>query len=73
MTCEEAVKKLHEFLDHELDHATAEQVGKHLDLCKMCCDSMEFEKSLKKLVHDCCCLHKAPNFLREKILGCISE
>jgi anti-sigma factor (TIGR02949 family) len=72
MTCEEAVHKLHEYLDHELDHVTADQVERHLEICKTCCDHMEFEKHMKKLVHQCCCEQKAPTFLREKIIDKLS-
>jgi len=68
MTCEEAVKKLHEYLDHELDRATVEQVDKHLDICRACCDQMEFEKQMKRLVQDSCCQQKAPVFLKRKII-----
>jgi mycothiol system anti-sigma-R factor len=68
MTCEEAIKKLYEYLDHELDHATSDQVEKHIDICKICCDQLEFEKRMKKIVHESCCGHKAPPILKEKIL-----
>ena len=73
MTCEEAVRKLHEYLDHELDHASAEQVEKHLEICRTCCDHMEFEKHMKKLIHQCCCRQKAPAFLRDKIIDTLSS
>ena len=68
MTCKEAVNRLHEYLDNELDNATAEQIRKHLDLCRLCCDQFEFEKNMKDLVHKCCSQGKAPILLREKIL-----
>lgn len=73
MTCEEAVRKLHEYLDHELDHASAEQVEKHLEICRTCCDHMEFEKHMKKLIHQVCCQQKAPAFLRDKIMNTLSS
>lgn len=68
MTCKEAVNKLHEYLDNELDNVTTEQIKKHLDLCRLCCDHFEFEKTLKDLVHKCCSSAKAPDILKEKIL-----
>lgn len=45
--CEEAIKKLLEYLDNELgnhDHAVME---KHLHTCRSCYSRMEFEKKLK--------------------------
>ena len=69
MTCREAVKKLHEYLDRELDNASTEQIKKHLELCRLCCDHLEFEKTMKELVNKCCAGAKAPNLLKEKILN----
>jgi mycothiol system anti-sigma-R factor len=69
MTCEEAVKRLQEYIDKELDRASAEQVEKHLDLCRICCDHMEFEKNMKSLVQESCFQAKAPQFLMQKILN----
>lgn len=69
MTCEEAVKKLQEYIDKELDRASSEQLDKHLELCRICCDHMEFEKSMKKLVHESCFEARAPEFLKQKIMN----
>ncbi|UCE67133.1 MAG: mycothiol system anti-sigma-R factor [Candidatus Zixiibacteriota bacterium] len=68
MTCQEAVNKLYEYIDSELDRATTEKIKKHLDLCRLCCDQFEFEKTMKELVHKCCDAAKAPDVLKEKIL-----
>jgi mycothiol system anti-sigma-R factor len=67
MTCKEAVARLHEYLDQELDNATHKQIQKHLDLCRLCCDQFEFEKAMKGLVQNCCSESKAPAILRNKI------
>jgi mycothiol system anti-sigma-R factor len=67
MTCKEAVEKLHDYLDNELDHASTGQIKKHLDICRRCCDQLEFEKTMKELVQGCCTQSKAPSILREKI------
>lgn len=72
MTCKEAVSRLNEYLDNELDNVTAEQIKKHLDLCRLCCDQFEFEKTMKDLVHKCCSEAKAPNLLKEKILDSLN-
>jgi mycothiol system anti-sigma-R factor len=67
MTCEEAVNKLYEYLDHELDQTTVEQLDKHLDICKSCCDRFELEKRVKSLIQEKCIDQKAPQFLKDKI------
>lgn len=73
MTCQEAVKRLYDYLDQELDNATSVQIEKHLELCRLCCDSFEFEKSMKKLVQDNCTGGKAPGILRDKILELLNK
>lgn len=69
MTCREAVDKLYEYLDNELDNVSSAQIKKHLDLCRLCCDHFEFEKTMKDLVHKCCQESKAPEILKDKIIG----
>ena len=68
MTCQEAVSKLYEYLDKELDQITASKVEKHLRLCRLCCDNYELEKSMKKLLRESCVDEKAPPFLKDKIV-----
>ncbi len=67
MTCEEAIGKLYEYLDHELDQATVEQLDRHLDICKSCCDHFEFEKRVRSIIQEKCFDQKAPQFLKDKI------
>ncbi|HEY3328520.1 MAG TPA: zf-HC2 domain-containing protein [Capsulimonadaceae bacterium] len=45
-SCEEAVKRLNDYLDHELDPAERDDVVKHLKLCKPCLERFSFEQSL---------------------------
>jgi mycothiol system anti-sigma-R factor len=67
MTCEEAVRKLYEYLDKELDKTATKQLDKHLELCKSCCDHFEFERKIKTLIQEKCVDAKAPQFLKNKI------
>lgn len=45
--CEDALRVLAAFLDHELDDATGEQLERHLETCRSCWSRSEFEKRLK--------------------------
>ena len=48
--CEQAIKQIFEFIDHELgdgEHALLEQ---HLRTCKSCFSRMEFERMLKQKI-----------------------
>ncbi len=47
INCEEALKHLFEYLDHELDAEHHAQVEKHLRTCRACFSRAEFEKRLK--------------------------
>jgi anti-sigma factor (TIGR02949 family) len=48
MGCEQALKRLVEFVDHELPESEHEGVEQHLRICRNCCSRMEFESRLKE-------------------------
>ena len=47
LNCEEALRLLAAFLDHELDGDDREGVERHLDACRSCFSRAEFERRLK--------------------------
>jgi len=46
--CEQALKRLVEFVDHELSDSEHDGVEQHLRICRNCCSRMEFERRLKE-------------------------
>ena len=48
MGCEQALKHLLEFIDHELSDSEHDSVEQHLRICRNCCSRMEFERRLKE-------------------------
>ena len=46
-TCEEALKLLAAYIDHELGSNEHLAVEEHLKLCRSCCSRAEFEQHLK--------------------------
>jgi mycothiol system anti-sigma-R factor len=50
--CDEALERLYEYLDSELDQATSEGIRAHLDDCGYCSGSFDFEKRLKLVVKE---------------------
>jgi anti-sigma factor (TIGR02949 family) len=46
--CELALKRLLEFIDHELSDSEHDSVERHLRTCRGCCSRMEFESRLKQ-------------------------
>ena len=72
-SCEEAVKRLNEYLDHQLSDAERVVVLKHLEICRPCLRRFSFEQTLvislrQKVQHLC-----APSTLREKLHGLLRE
>lgn len=51
--CGDAQDQIYQYLDAELDEATAASVRGHLDDCEGCNDSFDFERRLKSLVRQC--------------------
>jgi anti-sigma factor RsiW len=45
--CEEALRLLATYLDHELDQGDEVAVSRHLETCRSCFSRLEFEKRLK--------------------------
>ncbi len=48
--CEQALRQIFEFIDHELDERRQEAMSQHLHTCKSCFSRMEFEQRLKEKV-----------------------
>jgi anti-sigma factor (TIGR02949 family) len=46
--CEQALKRLLEYIDGELPDSEHDSVERHLRTCRGCCSRMEFESRLKQ-------------------------
>ena len=66
-SCEEAVKRLNEYLDHEMSGAERDVVLKHLEICRPCLRRFTFEKTLVLSLRQKVTLLCAPVALREKL------
>ena len=65
--CEEAARRLHGFLDKELNEAEIIEVQGHLNSCEECQSKFRFEASFKKVVMRRSSEQMAPTSLRKKI------
>ena len=72
MECEEAVARLLEYLDGELEEADRSRVERHLETCRGCFDRSEFERRLRELVAETGSA-PAPESLRLRIRGLIER
>lgn len=46
--CEQAIRQIFEFIDHELSDGEQALLEQHLRTCKSCFSRMEFERMLKQ-------------------------
>ncbi|HEY9292408.1 MAG TPA: mycothiol system anti-sigma-R factor [Microlunatus sp.] len=70
--CANALSRLYEFLDRELEAADADEIRHHLAACEPCLDTFDAEEALKKLVRRGCSGEAAPEHLRAKVLSVIA-
>lgn len=45
--CKEAVKRLWEYVDRNLERRRAEELEQHLGLCRHCCGELEFAQQVR--------------------------
>lgn len=50
ITCGEACRHLHAYVDGVLDEEDRRRIDEHLDTCRRCCDRFEFERRQKALL-----------------------
>lgn len=70
--CEHMLDRVYQFLDHELDTASSDEIREHLAACEPCLDRFDVEQAVKALVSRCCGGDKAPTELRTKVLTRLS-
>jgi anti-sigma factor (TIGR02949 family) len=72
-TCEEAFRRLDDYLDRELSAEEATLVKEHLEICVGCAREFNFESSLLRGVRDKLRQIELPPSLQARILGVLEE
>jgi mycothiol system anti-sigma-R factor len=72
-TCGDALSRVYDYLDQEIDTAMAQAIAGHLQACPPCAEQYRLEQMVKALVHRTCCEERAPEDLRVRIVARISE
>ena len=72
-SCEEAVKRLNEYLDHEMTPEERVVVLKHLEICRPCLKRFSFEQTLVVSLRQKITVLCIPSALREKLHGLLHE
>ena len=70
--CEQAVKRLTEYLSHELSAEEQTRVEQHLRECRGCFEMFSFEEQLLEIVRERAAETCAPANLRNRILALVN-
>ena len=68
ITCMEALEKLYEYLDGEMEGVSGEQVSKHLEICKSCFPHLQLEKSFREAVRRVQAGEVCPEEVKQKVM-----
>jgi len=72
-SCEEAVKRLNDYLDHEMTDTERVVVLKHLEICRPCLRRFTFEQTLVLSLRQKVGLLCVPPTVREKLSALLRE
>lgn len=67
LSCEEALTRVYEYLDGELDSGEHDAVGRHLEKCRNCYPHFDFERLFLDYIHELGAGEKAKPGLEERV------
>lgn len=73
LSCPEVLDRLFEYLDGELESATAEQVRAHLEKCRRCYPRLQFERSFMEALSRARAGEEPPLDLRNRVVDVLRE
>ncbi len=71
LDCRDALDRLYEYIDDEVDSADHDVIAHHLEECGPCLAEFDLEVLVKVVVARSCCDH-APSKLRDRVISEIS-
>lgn len=71
--CEEALMRVHEFLDGELDGLSEAEVEAHFEACDRCYPHLRLERCFRRAVRRAASGESAPPELKARIAKLVSE
>lgn len=72
ISCEEALRLVHDFIDGELEDVSRVEVEAHFEVCARCYPHLKLERSFREAVRRACARQTAPPKLRERVLDIVS-
>jgi len=73
ISCEEALGRLFEYLDGELEDVQEAQVARHLEVCKRCYPRLRHEQAFLEIVRRATRGEKAPERVRQRIVQFVEQ
>jgi mycothiol system anti-sigma-R factor len=70
--CDDAVHRLYDFLDGELDDTRRADIRQHLDECMPCLEAFDFEAELRQVIAQKC-REQVPDGLRDRIYQALQQ
>ena len=71
--CEETLRALETFLDHELSSESVVHIRAHLDGCADCQGAYEFQAELRLVVRSKCLTDELPDGLADRLRACLGD
>ena len=71
--CNDTLRELELFLDHELSESTRQEIHHHLEGCPDCLQAFDFHAELKTVIAAKCRNDDMPPGLMSKIAACFGE
>lgn len=72
ISCEEALRLVHEFIDGELDGVSRPEVQAHFERCQACYPHLRLEQRFREALRRACAQEKAPPELRSRVEAIVS-
>lgn len=73
ISCHDALRLVHEFLDGELESFSASQVQSHFDMCERCYPHLHLETVFREALRGAAAGEAAPTELRAKVSALLTE
>lgn len=73
ITCHEALERIYEYMDGELEGVTAEQVEAHFRVCARCFPHLKLERTFRARVQEAMTRPGIPSDLRSRVLETLAR
>lgn len=71
--CEEALARVYEYLDGELDDVPREEVERHFRICGRCYPHLKLERTFRDALHRACEGQAAPSDLKDRVRALLEQ